>query len=167
MCHLATKTSEHACTCLTYGFSGVESHKNPCVDCTRRYHVISRLTELMYDVEKADTTVRCSKAEEHRLEDDPQHLHECKRHLDVYHSHLAHHKAERDFDSKDIATLANHVAVIISDFKMKILLCMLRENQNWFFGKKGTACLGFAIITSSLSDSTMKEQRYICLHGFG
>jgi hypothetical protein len=69
---------------------------------------------------KADTAVQRSKAEEGRLKDDLQQLHEC--------------------------------------FKMKILACLLRQNRKRFFRKRGTSCLGFAIITNGLS---------VCLHGIG
>jgi hypothetical protein len=69
----------------------------------------------LYHEEKADTSVAHFKSEEHQLEDDLQLLLDCKRHLDIYRSHLARHKTEGEYDSREVAELQDHVAIIICD----------------------------------------------------
>ena len=45
-------------------------------------------------------------------------------------------------------SLKKDTAIVVSDFKMKILSMYFRENQRKFFGKRGTACLGFMVMTN-------------------
>jgi hypothetical protein len=87
--------------------------------------------------------------------------------LTEYRGHLARHLSEGEFDAKELAELADDTAVVTSDFKMKILSVFFRENQNKFFGKRGTTCLGFMILYNStdpkLREQNKKEAEYVML----
>lgn len=74
-----------------------------------------------------------------------------KEDLLEYRSHLARHKSKGDFDAKELEELQNDT-VVTSDYKMKILSCFFCENQGKWFGKRGTSCLGFMIVTNSITD---------------
>lgn len=165
--HLS-RTSEYACACLTCGFSGVDgiecgcrdTHKNSCVDCARGFKIIRRVEEL-HQTKKEDTSVARSPVEQNRIEDDAQRICECRRRLNVYRSHLARHLAEGEYEHDAIANLPRHRAETISDFKCRILSCFFREGQQKFFGKKGTACLGFMVMMKCLTDDTMTDAIFV------
>jgi hypothetical protein len=85
-------------------------------------------------------------------------LEQITKDLTEYRSHLARHKLEQDFDDAEfLQDLDDSTALVISDFKMKILSCFFRENQLKFFGKRGTSCLGFFMITTNPTDPDARE----------
>ena len=77
------------------------------------------------------------------LDNDGEKINNCKRNLDIFRSHLARHYTESLYDSEEILRLDKETALVIADFKNKILDCMFRENMCAFFGKNGTSDLGF------------------------
>lgn len=81
-----------------------------------------------------------------RAEQDLEDIRMCTQNLLTYRSHLARHKAEDKYGRNEIDNLEYDEAVIISDYKMKILPVAFRENQKKWFGKKGTTMIGFMII---------------------
>jgi hypothetical protein len=88
-----------------------------------------------------------------------------EQYLDEYRSHLPRLKSEAEYDAKELETLPDDTAKIISDWKMKILACYFRENQGKFFGKRGTSLLGFMVITNSKDDGErikgMKDVKFV------
>ena len=84
-----------------------------------------------------------------------------------YRSHLARHKAESDFDAEELQSLEDDQALVISDYKMKILACFFRENQQRWFGKRGTSCIGFMIVTNSTDPAVrakgIKEVKFVMM----
>jgi hypothetical protein len=54
--------------------------------------------------------------------------------LREYRSHLAWHVAEEKFAAKELENLANNEAIVISNYKMRILACYFREAQSKWFG---------------------------------
>ena len=51
-------------------------------------------------------------------------------------------------------------AVVVMDFKMKILASMYREKQKDWYSKRGFSCLGALIIFGSSKDSNENEVLY-------
>jgi hypothetical protein len=85
-----------------------------------------------------------------------KHLHEideCISNLKEYGGHLARHVSEDSYAQSKINDLADDVAIVNLDYKMKILSCFYREMQNKWFGKGGTNLLGFMITTNSLDEA--------------
>ncbi len=48
-----------------------------------------------------------------------------------------------------MCNLKKDEAIVVSDFKMKINSLYFRETKRQFFGKRGTACLGFMVLTNA------------------
>ena len=76
-------------------------------------------------------------------------MEEIKRDLHFYRGHLARKHAESEFDAREMADLADGEAIVVCDWKMKILSSFHRENSKRWYGKSGTSCLGFMVITNS------------------
>jgi hypothetical protein len=77
--------------------------------------------------------------------------------LAEFQSHLAHHKSEEEYASKELEDLLDNKAIVTADYKMKILSCFFRENQKKWFGKGGTSMLGF-MITVNRKDPDKKAK---------
>lgn len=83
--------------------------------------------------------------------------------LTEYRSHIARHKTEQgDFDARELHLLADDIAIVTCDFKMKILSAFFRENQNKFFGKRGTTCIGF-MVAHNATDPEAKASGKQCV----
>ena len=106
----------------------------------------------MLSTAKADTQER-STLELQELEEIEADLSRAEEDLNEYHGHLARHKSEADYDAEELENLKDDKAVVISDYKMKILSCFFRENQQRWFGKRGTSCLGFMIVSNSTDEA--------------
>ena len=65
-----------------------------------------------------------------------------------FRAHLAQKQIESDFDETELEQLPAGVAMMVGDWKMKILACYFRENQARFFGKRGCSLLGFLILVN-------------------
>ena len=92
------------------------------------------------------------------LDETRQELKECRDNLLEYRSHLARHKAEAEYDEAEFSAMPLNTARVVSDYKMKILSCYFRQNQKKWFGKRGTAALGFMIVCHA-NDEGMLEER--------
>ena len=80
-----------------------------------------------------------------------------RENLVEYQSHLARQLSESQFDDDEARNLKLDTAIVASDCKMKILSVFFRENQNKFFGKHGTPCLGFMMQYLELVDGTPRK----------
>jgi hypothetical protein len=84
-----------------------------------------------------------------------------------YRSHLARHASEGSFATQELADLEDDMALITSDYKMKILSCFFRENQKRWFGKRGTSMLGFMIATNPKDEAEkvagMKDLKFVMM----
>ena len=167
-----------ACQCLTCGYceeadtdgitcNNMNQHENSCENCSKSYGVIDELRELAVIKRRQLADRGCSMKEQDQGEDTEIEIETCLSDLDEYRGHLARHKSEADFDADELDSLADDTAVVISDFKMKILSCFFRENQLKFFGKRGTSCLGFMVITNSedaeVRANGIKEVKFIMM----
>jgi hypothetical protein len=88
-----------------------------------------------------------------KLEEHLHEINECILNLKEYRGHLARHVSEDTYAQSKIDNLADDVAIVTSDYKMKILSCFFRETQKKWFGKRGTNLLGFMITTNALDEA--------------
>lgn len=76
-----------------------------------------------------------------------------KEYLDHYRSHLVRLKTEEKFGLEEHESLPDDTTIIISNWRMKILACYLRENQARFFGKRSVCLIGFMNISNSEAEN--------------
>ena len=65
--------------------------------------------------------------------------------LIAYRAHLVHKHTEACFDQKFYENMEVTEAVVICDWKMKILSSKYRESQQEWFSKRGSSLLGFEV----------------------
>jgi hypothetical protein len=131
----------------------------------RKADLVSRLKSSDLEIHSSENriiakpTSQLSSLELLELQKLEEHLHEideCILNLKEYRGHLARHVSEDTYAQTKIDNLADDVAIVTSDYKMKILSCFFRETQKKWFGKRGTNLLGFMITTNSLVEADNK-----------
>lgn len=169
--HLGLENGNHACQCLHCGFCCSEkdpivcpkdkTHDSPCEQCQQSFDLIRQL-HLLHSSAKD----KIDSAGDPSLEDDhltwKQDICQCHSYLMDYRAHIAHKKSEAQFDSEDYFNLKPHQAVVIIDFKMKVLASRYREAQQDWFSKRGSSILGAEI--HLFSDD--KEKKKVLYHFF-
>jgi hypothetical protein len=173
--HLGNNESHHICTCFSCGFhdEGTDhiectlresgQHLGPCGECADSFKVFA-------DIFKFHDTVKTRLDELGTLENDPilQDDIECW-HQDIhwnlgnfldYRRHIAQTEDESLHDQEFYKDLKEDEAVIIMDFKMKILASKYREKQKDWYSKRGFSCLGAMIIFGSSKESNENEVVY-------
>lgn len=154
--------AEHICHCLCCGLTDenekhsgdhmgcklceTDQHKpSPCLDCENTFEIFTILNKY---VDEALSIPNLSPQEI----DDYVDIRIClplrREHVIHWRSHIARKQVEADYDREQIQHLAPNEAVVICDWKMKILACKLQETMPEFYGKRGTSCLGFMSITN-------------------
>ena len=84
----------------------------------------------------------------------------CQLNFEEYRAHLAQKEDEGRFDKEFYSKLKPGEAIVIADWKMKILPMEYRESQQKFFAKRGFSCLGFLVITLSEDDPKKVNLHY-------
>ena len=87
-------------------------------------------------------------------------IHAYQRDFLHYRSHLAQTEDEGLFDSNFYENLEMGEAVVIMDFKMKILSGMFRQTQTDWYGQRGFSCLGVLILMPSETNADGHEATY-------
>ena len=91
----------------------------------------------------------------------------CIHNLCEYLGHLARQTAEEEKAMQELEDLLDNEALVICDYKMKILACYFRENQKKFFGKRGTTTFGSMIVTNpedvELKTKGVKDVSFVML----
>ena len=131
--------------------------------CTQGYRILAILEERA----RANRLAANGVLEKQQIEEMLHEIVLAKEDLDEYRSHLSRLKTEAEFDQKELEELADDIAKIISDWKMKLLACYFRENQAKFFGKRGVSLLRFMIVTN-LQDkksrvADLKDVRFVMM----
>ena len=157
------------------GGNELETHDGPCEGCEQAFGVFDDLQDLIRQVflllsdEQADAVER-EQYDELKIE-----LERCKTNLIHWRSHIARKAVEKEYTHRQSVGLGPDEVIIICDFKMKILAMYLRETKQQFFGKRGTSCLGFLIMTNTqrrdgkhdvmyflfFSDDTQQDANYV------
>lgn len=163
--HLESGNSK--CMCIRCGLRckdtdniGCESkgsHDPPCQDCQNAFQLLTDISKLHTE---AEAVAKNRYTETPALEDDidswKQELETCFRNLVDYRAHLVHKHSEAAFDSDFYQDLADDEAVVVCDWKMKILSSKYRESQAEWFSKRGSSLLGFEIHLKSKKDDSRK-----------
>ena len=89
-------------------------------------------------------------------------IEDCRQNLMDYRAHLALKFEEHQGNIGLRNDLKDNEAEVICDWKMKLLSCYYQENQQLFFGKRGTSCIGF---TNSNTPGKKKFNSISCLVG--
>jgi hypothetical protein len=97
-----------------------------------------------------------------------QHDVDCRKaDLIEHRSHMTRHLSEDSWAALQLENLKDDEAIVTCDFKMKILSCFFRENQNKWFGKQGTTLLGFMITTNATDEESkakgLKEVTFVMM----
>ena len=135
-------------------------HEGPCNDCEKSFQVFSDLLRIAQRV-KALPNLSCPDKEKY-LELELE-IKKCRQNLIDWRSHIVRKKVESDFTRNQNQSLKQNEAVVVSDYKMKILATYFRENQKKFFAKRGTSCLGFMILTNVDSKEGTVDVNFVLL----
>ena len=173
--HLDDKNSQYLCTCLDCGFfhkDDEDNGENPCTkdhscgickECKDSFNLFAELFEFY---SRTYTQLHENNILPHKkcVEDDMlSWLEEIRgglRNLHEYRRHVAQKEDESAFDKDYYRDLGEDEAIIIMDYKMKILSSYFREKQVDWFSKRGFSCLGAMIIFGSSDESLQNKVLY-------
>lgn len=120
-----------------------EEHKMDCEACNEEFILLQKLKEISsVDPNFAD---KISKFEDK---------------LKRYHSHLIRHHVQRGNYKRFESLLSGTNAIILTDFKMKILYENVRESQTSWFAKRGNSNLGIVFIYKNLPSEEIKIEYF-------
>ena len=167
--HHLQRVGDHSCCCLTCGFNDENdpndiqcpqrhSHKRPCKMCAEGFAIIEDLREAVL---QRTNDPRMSQFQKDEIGEARWELDTAVQDLVEFRGHIARHVAEGDYDTSRMRNLPYDTSDTRSDYKMKILWTWFREQQNRFFGKRGTTCLGFMITYNKLPDCKEKEVKFV------
>lgn len=155
--HLQQDENRHVCMCLHCGFYDEindpikcnEDHKSyPCQDCQDSFSIIE---DLLLFHEKAKSFIESSTIYESNPEiyDDvlqwENDIETCKLNLIDYRAHLSQKVSEHEFDQKEYLDINENEALVVMDYKMKVLPSSFREKQIDWYSKRGISVLGVEI----------------------
>lgn len=122
-------------------------HQGPCKDCDESFKVFSDLFDLIHTTQSLPHVSSDERLREqyHELEEE---LKQCQVYFIHWRSRIVRKSVESKFSREQVQNLKEDEAIVVSDFKMKILDQRLKETKQQFFGKRGTACLGFMVMTN-------------------
>ena len=152
--HLLQDKNRHICMCLHCGFYDEKNdpiqcngnHKNfPCQDCQDSYSIFKDLLDFH---EKAKNFIDASNICDMNPEiyDDmlqwENEIEVCRINLIDYRAHLSQKVSEQEFDKKYYLNIDDGEALVVADYKMKVLPSSYREKQIDWFSKRGISVLG-------------------------
>ena len=119
-------------------------HSNPCAECVESFKIFADLFAL-HDEVKISLLEKEVFDKNPIIQDDmdgwEEDIHQFLRNILDYRRHIAQTEDEAKFDASFYSNLKSHEAIIIMDFKMKILASLYRERQKDWFSKRGFSCL--------------------------
>ncbi len=129
-----------------------KDHIGPCKQCTESFNLFID----MFSFHDHVTSILRESGDLRRnlaLDDDlacwKKEMEQCLRNLLDFRNHIAQREDESAFDAVRYYDLKSNEAIIIMDYKMKILSASFREPQSDWFSKRGFSCLGALIIFGS------------------
>lgn len=155
--HLKQSQNRHVCMCLRCGFYNEiddpikcdrRHKKRPCQDCQDSFAVFRDILDFY---EKARSFIEDSNLCEKNPEiyDDmlqwESAITACKINLIDYRAHLAQKVSEQEFDEKEYLNLDETEALVVIDYKMKVLPSSYREKQIDWYSKRGISFLGVEV----------------------
>jgi len=163
----ASDEAIHTCGCLRCGFHcqddpvpcahrELHSHAGPCQNCKNGFLLFNVLETKIALLAALDHLTPLQQDNIDELSGD---LADCKTNLLHYRSHLILKAVESKADDNMLLSMKDDEITITCDWKMKILPMFFRENMQAFFGKRGTSCIGFMLVSNSNSPD-MKNVRF-------
>jgi len=146
--------------CIECKFRDNDTHEGPCKDCEESFQVFSDLFRL---AERTKTLPNLSPPEREKYLELELEVKKCRQNLVDWRSHIVRKKVESKFTCNLKQSLKQNEAIVVSDYKMKILATYFRENQKKFFAKRGTSCLGFMILTNVDSKEGTVDVNFVLL----
>ena len=155
--HLLQDENRHICMCLNCGFYDekndpikcIANHKNvPCQDCQDSFSIFKDLLDFH---EKAKSFIEASNICDRNPEiyDDmlqwENEIEVCRLNLIDYRAHLSQKVSEQEFDKKNYLNIDEGEALVVADYKMKVLPSSYREKQIDWFSKRGISVLGVEV----------------------
>ena len=134
-----------------------EVHGRSCADCAAAGGLFFSMRDLVErgkarnprDIETIET-----------LDETTGDIEDYEKNFIAYRAHLALKRHEADFDEQELQNLGDDEILVVSDWKMKILAVYFRENQQLWFGKRGSSMLGFMVIGTA-ADGTRQVKFYM------
>lgn len=122
-------------------------HKGPCSDCEESFSVFSDLLDMVQATQHLDH-IKLSEVKREQFYELEMELKRCLKWFTHWRSHIVRKKVESQFFRKELQELGSDELICQCDFKMKILQHSLKETKEQFFGKRGTSCLGFMLMSN-------------------
>jgi len=154
------------CCCLPCGFYANDDaipcagiHRGVCSKCQESFSIFPLIDEMMASV-KENIIVDLDDEllmYEHQLKT-------CRQNLIDFRAHLVLKYDEKEAEKQQLLSLEDNQAIVISDWKMKILEAFHRETQVQFFGKRGTSLLGFMVVTNDQDISEIDTRKAKNIH---
>jgi len=144
---------KYKCCCLDCGFAKDEdegcanknSHQGVCSCCAEAFAIFIDIKSMIDKVKENGVIASNAISEEISSYEFFEPL--CRQNLIDYRAHLVLKYDEKEADKEELRNLKYNQAIVVSDWKMKILQLFHRETQEKFFGKRGTSMIGFMIIS--------------------
>ena len=132
-----------------------------------RFSIFNELKDAIKQKEMAMTEENSTTKQKNELHQLRYEVETCIHNLCEYCGHLARQTAEEEKAIQELEDLLDNEALVICDYKMKILACYFRENQKKFFGKRGTTTFGSMIVTNpedvELKTKGVKDVSFVML----
>ena len=154
------RVGEHICQCLSCGLGSRKQvndcagckfrdnnntpHKGPCRDCEETFELLDIMTQY---VEEALANPGLSAQDQDEYAEISNELSLRRADIIQWRSHIARKFVEEEYFRKQLQGLQDREAIVVCDWKMKILSMLHRETMNDFFGKRGTSCIGFMTLS--------------------
>ena len=163
---------DRCCQCISCGLHSEDApvhcpirdddskfHGSPCNDCDESFRVFSDLLDLLHATQSLPHVISDERLREqyHELEVE---LNKCRTNFIHWRSHIVRKKVESQYSREQIQNLKPGEVIVICDFKMKILALLMKETKQDFFGKRGTACLGFMVISNQEQHEGFVDVRF-------
>ena len=163
----ASDEAIHSCGCIKCGFHRQDdpvpcvkrelgNHPGPCQDCKNSFQLFAILEAKIDLVAALD---HLTPMEQDNIDELSGDLADCKLYLHHYRSHIILKATESKADDEMLLSMQDDEVTITCDWKMKILPMFFRENMQAFFGKRGTSCIGFMLVSNS-DTPDMKNVRF-------
>ena len=155
--HLLQDENRHVCMCLHCGFYDEKNdpikcngnHVNiPCQDCQDSFSIFKDMLVFHENAKNfIETSNICNRNPE--IYDDmlqwENEIEVCRINLIDYRAHLCQKVSEQEFDQKDYLNIDKDQALVVADYKMKVLPSSYREKQIDWFSKRGISVLGVEV----------------------
>jgi len=175
-CAAADDGKKYRCCCLDCGFSdsideastvceNILHHGGVCTSCSKSFSIFPLIDNLIQAVCQENETIQS-----HVLKDEissfQYHSRNCRQNLIDYRAHLVLKFDEKEADKEELRNLQSHQAIVVCDWKMKILPLLPKETQQEYFAKRGTSMIGFMVIHYSPHVTDALAKKEVAFHFF-